>query len=172
VKPIALIAKTCRIISVAILFCIGAAALGLFIANSAGFKPLGILGGSMRPAYKAGTLIFVNTNIPPEKVKVGDVITYQADSKTRITHRVYSLDREKHTFITKGDANDDPDNSPITYSMYVGVAGFPIPAMGYLLMNLTERKLTGSGLILTGFLAASHLLYVLSVSQENENEQS
>jgi signal peptidase len=170
VKLINLIFKLCRNITLAVFLCAIVAGIGIIAAKSAGFKPLGVLGSSMQPAYKAGSLIFVNTNVRPEEVKVGDVITYHADSKLQITHRVASVNIESRTFTTKGDANDEPDNSPITYSMYIGVAGVPIPLLGYLLMSLTARKMVATVLILTGFLAAFNLLPVILLSNDLEKK--
>src|SRR3989344_7105026 len=65
--------------------------------------------GSMEPAIRTGGLVLI---VPSVSYKVGDVITFGADTKTQIptTHRIVSVEGEgsRRTFTTKGDANDAP----------------------------------------------------------------
>jgi signal peptidase len=115
--------------------------------------PMAVLSGSMEPAYHKGSLILVDTGVGPENVKQGDIITYRADSKVIITHRVLEADHIERFFITKGDALPEQDNSPITYDMYVGVSGGEIPFFGYILLNAAApRRLASIIAIISGVL--------------------
>ena len=60
------------------------------------------------------------------------MITFQAGEDTLVTHRVTAKDEADKTFITKGDANDTEDGSPVKYSQVAGVASpRSIPFAGY-----------------------------------------
>ena len=70
----------------------------------------------------------------PEKLKVGDVITFRINETTRATHRIIEvteMDGEV-AFRTKGDANEHADNGLVPPSGIVGKVLFGIPGLGYL----------------------------------------
>jgi len=97
-----------------------------------------VLSDSMSPAIDAGAVVVVN-EVQTDRIGDGDVITYvdsrSADGTTRVTHRVVdveTVDGERQ-FRTKGDANDDPDPQPVAPSAVIGVVGFHIPLVGYLI---------------------------------------
>lgn len=89
--------------------------------------------GSMEPAIGTGSIVFVS-EVPPEQVEEGDVITYADDGGNLVTHRVV----EKHVaseslrFVTKGDANDAADGEPVYRPDYLGQVQFSIPYVGYI----------------------------------------
>ena len=93
---------------------------------------LTVKSGSMEPAIPTGSVVFVK-DVPAEQAKVGDVITYRDDGDNLITHRVVEryTAGESLRFVTKGDANDDPDAEPIYRGDFVGVVTFSIPLIGY-----------------------------------------
>lgn len=99
-----------------------------------------VLSSSMSPTYEAGDAIIVN-EVRPEKIEEGDVITFEAPSRTsgqtqgtdRITHRVVEVvnkDGERY-FRTKGDANEESDKQLVPASNVVGRVSFGIPYIGY-----------------------------------------
>lgn len=70
-----------------------------------GYKPFIVLSGSMEPAIKAGDLI-ITKKIAPEKVAVGDVISFRVENDIVVSHRVTEINTEGGvSFLTKGDAN-------------------------------------------------------------------
>lgn len=92
-----------------------------------------VLSGSMEPAYKTGSVIYVkNTDL--NEIAVGDVITYRLDNDTAATHRVMELTKKDGdlAFITKGDANEIEDASAVPASRVIGTPIFTIPYLGYL----------------------------------------
>lgn len=77
-----------------------------------GYKPFFIMSGSMEPTIHTHQLV-VAVPITPDKVKVGDIVTYDLHStlnrniKKTIIHRVIAIDNDK--FIFKGDNNSKAD---------------------------------------------------------------
>ena len=102
-----------------------------------GFTPYAILSPSMTPQYQVGDLVYVRST-PPEEIQAGDVITFVANEDLLVvTHRVESADRENRWFITKGDANNTTDLTPVLYENVLGTVGFSLPKLGYLSMYLS-----------------------------------
>lgn len=86
-----------------------------------------------------GSTVFVDV-VPPDKVdervEEGDVITFSTDvGETTTTHRVIEkrVNSQSNTFVlmTKGDANEERDNEPVTKEEVIGVVQFSIPFLGY-----------------------------------------
>lgn len=119
-------------LTVALLAVVGAFVLQAFPAAVGADYALTVQSGSMEPAIQTGAVVFVK-DVPAERVKEGDVITYSDNGGNFITHRVI----EKHTteasvrFTTKGDANANADHEPVYRSNLVGVVMFDIPLIGY-----------------------------------------
>lgn len=98
-----------------------------------------VLSGSMEPSISVGSVVLVE-EVPSdrvdERIEKGDVITFsKSGGTTTTTHRVV----EKHQagdsirFITKGDANEDPDGEPVYRGDVVGEVMFSIPYIGYVI---------------------------------------
>jgi signal peptidase len=70
-----------------------------------GYKPFIVLSGSMEPTIEAGDLI-ITKRIAPEKVAVGDVISFRVENDIVVSHRVTEVETAGGlSFLTKGDAN-------------------------------------------------------------------
>ncbi|MCK4473702.1 signal peptidase I [Candidatus Parcubacteria bacterium] len=99
---------------------------------SGNFKPMIVQSGSMEPAIKMGSVVVVK---PADNYKIGDVITFGEVSKTKTptTHRVHDIkvNEGKPYYITKGDANNAPDQKEIAKKDIVGKVLFSIPYLGY-----------------------------------------
>jgi len=124
--------------TVLLLFVAAVAVLVIVVPALTGSTPRTILTGSMEPAYPAGTLV-IDKPIDPAEVRIGDVITYQLASGQDlfVTHRVVSVSRSTNgdiSFITKGDANSDPDPAAVTESQLSsgGEVWYAIPWIGWL----------------------------------------
>lgn len=94
-----------------------------------------VLSDSMSPAIEAGAVVFVS-DVPADRIQSGDVITYRTgsgDATTPVTHRVVDVNEQEggHSFVTRGDANEDPDPSPVPESGVIGQVSFHIPLIGY-----------------------------------------
>lgn len=103
-----------------------------------GFRSFIVLTGSMRPTFDAGSFIIVQ-DIRPEDMHVGDIITYQVEGDTMLTHRVVKIEKDDKggsVFITQGDANNAADINPVNPRQVVGKAVVWINGLGQLLIMM------------------------------------
>ncbi len=107
-----------------------------FAAGFFGIRPYIVLSSSMEPVMPSGALAFVNTK--DKEVKLGDIITFEipvsdvdAENSLVVTHRVDKVLDEY--LLTKGDANEMPDPSPVRPDQIVGKYMFCIPKLGRLM---------------------------------------
>ena len=107
------------------------------------YKVLTVLSGSMEPAIKTGSIIFVKP-LPINYYKVNDVITFldPTISEQPITHRIIEINEvnEERYFKVKGDANSAADWSEVSKENIAGKILFSIPFLGYLL-NFAKQPL-------------------------------
>lgn len=100
-----------------------------------------VLTGSMEPHIGAGDVVVVRS-VPPEKTEEGDVITFHSaddigtGGTDRVTHRVIEKTRtgDGVVYRTKGDANEDPDPSPVHHDEVVGEVWFHLPNVGHAIL--------------------------------------
>jgi signal peptidase len=102
----------------------------LFIASRLGASNfLVVLSGSMEPTINMGDMV-VTTPITSNAIKIGDIVAFNDGKEFPITHRVINI--TEGGFITKGDANEDPDPMVRSSSSVVGKIAFWVPFAGYL----------------------------------------
>lgn len=110
-------------------------AVGLVGVRLAGIQVFTVLSGSMEPAYKTGSVIYVK-KADYTALRPGDVITFMVDEHTIATHRIVDIipDEDDPTvlrFATKGDANAQPDANLVHYKNIIGTPVFTVPYLGY-----------------------------------------
>ena len=110
-------------------------AVGLVGVRLAGIQVFTVLSGSMEPAYKTGSVIYVK-KADYTALRPGDVITFMVDEHTIATHRIVDIipDEDDPTvlrFATKGDANAQPDANLVHYKNIIGTPVFTVPGLGY-----------------------------------------
>ena len=98
------------------------------------FQLLKVMSGSMEPAIKTGSVIFVE-KVDPKDLKTGDVITFSVNGPiSPVTHRIvrviYSGNNLK--FATKGDANKTNDVDQVDQTNIKGKVIFATPYIGYI----------------------------------------
>jgi signal peptidase len=130
---------TALVAGAVVTFVVGYAAL-----LAAGFKPVVVYSGSMRPTLGVGSLA-VDRVIPAGKVHAGDVITFN-DPYTKgrlVTHRVAQIVPTQHglAYRTKGDANPTRDPWAIRLNDRVGSVAFDVPLAGYVLWYAHTREI-------------------------------
>jgi signal peptidase len=101
-----------------------------------GVKPTVIYSGSMSPSLEVGDIVFVSEK-HVESVGEGDIIQFKDEGKL-IIHRVHKIvESEGDTvFITKGDANNQPDPNPIYLAQIQGKALGHVPKIGWISIYL------------------------------------
>lgn len=101
-----------------------------------------VMSGSMEPKIHTGSMAYVKNISDPEIIKEGDIIAFQ-NGKISVTHRVVDKNDEEKYFITKGDANEKNDVSPVKYEDLIGLTEFTVPYLGYFIYYLqtTSGKL-------------------------------
>ncbi len=122
----------------------------------AGYQMYVVLSGSMNPAFNTGSLVFVKPTEPTEIVE-GDIITFSSssDANRLTTHRVVGLNWDNGlSFITRGDANNVNDPSPVPSENVVGRVTGSVPYIGYLFGYAQTRQ----GLILLIFIPGLFLI--------------
>ena len=90
--------------------------------------------GSMEPELTVSDVIINREIKSPDEIKIGDIITFQGDSKfdnNKVTHRVlvapYDNGKGSTVLVTKGDANEADDgeiNFSSVESKYIGKVDF------------------------------------------------
>ena len=100
-----------------------------------------VLSGSMEPAYKTGSVIYVIEK-DTDVLKAGDVITFRLDGDTTATHRITGVTEESGeiAFRTKGDANEIEDAALVTENQVIGTPIFTIPHLGYLVTYIQSAS--------------------------------
>lgn len=97
-----------------------------------GAKVFIVQSGSMEPAIKTGSVVVVKS---ASEYRVGDIITFGPYSKTKTptTHRIYEMKviGGEPVYITKGDANNAPDQRQITKREIIGKVMLDMPYVGY-----------------------------------------
>lgn len=129
------ISKLFKIIYYIFLIFIGAIAILLIFSVfpiAGNYKLFIVQSGSMAPAIKMGSIVVIK---PADDYKIGDVITFGPYSRTKAptTHRIYEIkvESDQPIYITKGDANEDPDQREITKKDVLGKVILSVPYLGY-----------------------------------------
>ncbi len=124
----------------------------------AGYQMYIVQGGSMSPAFDAGSLVFIKP-VEARNISVGDVITFQSAGGGDVltTHRVAAVNSEEErlSFITQGDANQVSDFTPVYPENIVGQVVYALPYAGHL-MNFGQTK---KGLIALVFIPGSLVIF-------------
>ena len=134
-----------------------------YVAPHIGWRVNTVLSSSMEPALKVGSLV-VTRPVEPEKVEVGDMITFNPVSvgENMITHRVIGIAMNSPIhFATKGDASDKPDPVTVPEQNVIGKICLHIPYWGYFAEFLKTPIGFVFSLVVPGIVI--FMMYVVSV---------
>lgn len=96
------------------------------------WKIMIVQSGSMEPAIKTGSVVITK---PAAEYNVGNIITFTLPQspKRPITHRINEIKTEANaiSYITKGDANNGPDQEEIKKENIIGKVLLSVPYLGY-----------------------------------------
>lgn len=130
-----MVEKICKFINAIIIIILLIGAMLTLGPKLFGDETLAVLSGSMEPNIHVGSLVIVH-DVDFDDLEVNDVITYKLNEDTMVTHRIIEIDEEKQEIITKGDANNVADGSPVTANNIVGKVKYTIPFLGYIVLNI------------------------------------
>lgn len=105
-----------------------------------------VLSGSMEPELPVGSLLLIHRE---ESYKVGEIVTYEDESGSLVTHRLASL--ENGEAVTKGDANNTED-APFPASQIYGKVWAVLPGVGSMILWLKTPPGICSVLLIGGIL--------------------
>ncbi len=108
------------------------------------FNAYVIVSPSMVPTIKVEDAVVVK-RVEEKNLKKGDIITFNSTdyrySGITVTHRIVGVEKTSDgqtLYTTKGDNNNTPDSSRITYDSIYGKVIMRIPKIGYLQYFLTQ----------------------------------
>jgi len=121
---------TLRVLSVILLLIVGICA---FIYLSPDYDMYFVRSGSMVPAVNVGDLVITGPVGGPltPSIEPWKIITYERTKDTLVTHRVISI-TDDGRLITKGDSNEDVDQTPVSLSQVKGIYFMKVPYLGYM----------------------------------------
>lgn len=92
----------------------------------------GVTSGSMEPVLHRGDLVIIEGYDNVSQVEVGDIIVFEVEGH-RFIHRVHKVEfvDSQPRFITKGDANSQPDDWIVIWEDINGKVIFHVPYLGY-----------------------------------------
>lgn len=108
------------------------------------FNAYVIISPSMVPTIKVEDAVVIK-RVDEEELKKGDIITFNSTdyrySGVTVTHRIVGVEKTsdgKILYTTKGDNNNTPDSTRISYDNIYGKVILKIPKIGYLQYFLTQ----------------------------------
>ena len=109
------------------------ACLGLSVPRFAGIEQYVVISGSMEPAIPVGSMVY-SAQTDPSTLEAGDIIVFYSNEagSTPVTHRVVENHVADGEIITKGDANEQNDMSPVVYANVLGKLVLHVPMLGYI----------------------------------------
>lgn len=121
----------------------------VLISTLIGYRALVIVSGSMSPTLNVGDVVVVDTRVNSADVSVGDVIAFYL-SRDIVVHRVVRVLNTSSglKYVTKGDANENPDPFNVGSNALLGRYVFKIPFMGYLWIGLMQVLINHQNLII------------------------
>lgn len=104
-----------------------------------GYKAYVIISDSMKPYINSGDIVIVKRS-EEEKIKKGDVITFEKNQET-ITHRIIEINEKEgiKEFSTKGDNNRLEDLETVKYEEIKGVKVITVPWIGKIIIALENK---------------------------------
>lgn len=129
--------------------------------------PYVVTSGSMDPVYPVGSIVYVK-QLPPEKLNVGDDISFYFSEDVVATHRIGEIHEEERNVQTYGVNNIDSegnqinDANPVDFDHIIGKVQFSIPILGfaYMFIQTTQGKIALITVVLALFAISKILQYL------------
>ena len=127
-----ILAKAAKGVQALIPLLLAAACVLACAFHIAGFRVYAVQTGSMAPTIPTGSLVVVDRGIEKDALKAGQILAFQTNSGTLVTHRALSINKQAGLIQTKGDANPSKDPAPIDTNQVVGVVIGHAPFLGFI----------------------------------------
>jgi signal peptidase len=114
------------------------------VAMFAGFGPLIVETGSMRPVFAENDVIIVKKT-DASALKSNDIIAYYDHKGIVVSHRIIGYKKDDsgaRLYITKGDANNVQDETPVPAAQVVGLVVNVLPNGGKVLRFIGQPLMT------------------------------
>ena len=142
-----------------------------------GYRPYIVTSGSMIPKYPVNSIVYTNTKVEFDELKVGDDITFELQEGTLATHRIDSIDYSSKEVRTYGINNKDSqghyllDGKITTSKDIVGRVDFSISYLGtlYEFCGTTHGKIIIIGGVGVLFIIFRLLEKLETYWEENKN---
>lgn len=123
-----------------------------------GIQPTTVVSGSMKPTMDVGDMAIIR-EVPASSIEVGDIIQFWRDEEM-VIHRVTDIYEggNERLFVTKGDANPEPDVPLVSPSQVRGKVVLNIPKVGWAAIAV-KSFFSGAW----SFLSANPALTVLAI---------
>ena len=131
------LAAFCNFLGSLILLSVIVTFLPLVVPRLMGYEVFNVISPSMTPDIPEGSVVYVKP-LAPETVEEGDVIAFWSGNSA-VTHRVVKNRLVEGEFITKGDANEQEDISPVPYGTLIGRVERHFPVLGQLMALYTSN---------------------------------
>jgi signal peptidase len=114
----------------------------LLIATAAGYSALIDHSDSMRPAIRAGDMVFTES-VPAAALRRGEIVTFSdlALGGRLVTHRVVAARRAggRIEFLTRGDANPTAESWGVPAGASLGRVVLRVPGLGRATAWMSDR---------------------------------
>ena len=131
-----------------------------------GIVPDVVMSASMSPQVPAGSVAYIDENVDPAQMRVGDMAVYHPSEGKQVLHRIAAIDGESFTF--KGDANAECDASPVDASQISGRYMFHVPEIGYAYVFFDENRV----IVIVAIVVLNLLVYAISERRRKREEAS
>lgn len=138
-KVICGVAELCSALGILVILIVIVLCAALVVPEFCGYRIYNVVTGSMAPTIPMGSIIYVSS-VKAEEIQEDEVIAYYSSLEEGgvITHRVVKNDLVNGNFITKGDANEKEDPTPVSYDYLIGKVVFSVQLFGNALAAMTS----------------------------------
>lgn len=129
-----------------------------------GYQFKTVLSGSMEPTFNTGSVIVVKKVDEKTALNEGEVITFQQDETSVVTHRIIEVIKqdESSLYRTKGDNNEEADTNPVLPGNVVAkYTGVTVPHLGFLLNYASSPIGTAILLVIPGLLLLGYSAFTI-----------
>jgi signal peptidase len=128
-----------------------------------------VISESMAPTLQRGDLVLVAPAAAPDAYRPGDVITFREPARGLLTHRVVRTTEDGSAYVTRGDANQVDDVSPVPFGAVEGRVRVVVPGGGLPMLWASDG---GEGALKLALLAGVVILSAIGAASGPAGERT